>query len=419
MKKAFIISLISLQSFSLEAKCQDTVRLSLQNIFTQIDQSWPQLEFYESKVQAIRALAAGARAWMPPTVTVALDRFPYRLSLVSEMIPDNQAGLMVSVQQMIPNPARLRAKRDYLASLENVQANDLQWQINTLHYTARLYYYRRYTAEQKLQLIREYRELLNLLINTAKDKYAYNQAELGTIFKAEASRSELANMETMEESRIAESTIGLNILINKPSGQPFSIDTLLIPKDYSADYLLAIDTARLLRNDILSMQSNIRSMDLNRRWMAQAAKPDFGIQVSHFNMLGMPDQFSIMGMMTIPIVPWSSKMYRSEVKSMGFEIEAMHKEKSTMQLMAAQMIRETITMLMYEKKQLNNYDTQIIPAYRRNLENNLLAYRQSTGDFFVLLDAWNMLLMKEMERIDKLGEVFRIQSEFEYQREIK
>lgn len=419
MKKAFIISLAILQFTFLAAKGQDTVRLSLQNIFTQIDQSWPQLQFYESKVNSIRALAAGARAWMPPTVSVALDRFPYRLSMINEMIPDNQAGLMISFQQMIPNPARLRAKRDYLLSLENVQRNDLQWQINTLHYTARLYYYRRYTAEQKLKLIREYGELLNLLINTARDKYAYNQADLGTIFKAEASRSELVNMETMEEGRIAESTIGLNTLINKPAGRTFLIDTLLVPKDYSADYLVSIDTAQLLRNDILAVQSNIRSMALNRRWMAQGAKPDFGIQLTHANMFGMPDQFSIMGMVTIPIVPWSSKMYRSEVKSMGFEIEAMQKEKSTMQLMAAQMIRETITMLMYEKKQLDNYEKDVLPAYQRNLESNLLAYRQNTGNFFVLLDAWNMLLMKEMERIDKLGEVFRIQSELEYQREIK
>jgi hypothetical protein len=112
-------------------------------------------------------------------------------------------------------------------------------------------------------------------------------------------------------------------------------------------------------------------------------------------------------------------MYKSEVKSMGFEIEAMQKEKSTMQLMAAQMIYEKTTMLMYEKKQLDNYDQNVIPSYRRNLESNLLAYRQNTGNFFVLLDAWNMLLMKELDRIDKLRQVFMVQSEYEYQREIK
>lgn len=419
MKKILIYVLFLQAITSIKATAQDTVRLSIQDVFTSIDKSYPQLQFYESKISSIRSLVEGAKAWMPPTVALALDRFPYRLSLIKEMTPDNQAGLMLSVQQMIPNPAKLNAKRDYLASLENVQRNDVEWQKNTLHFAARLYYYRRFTAEQKLKLVKEYRELLNMLIKTAKDKYVYNQADLPTIFKAEASLSELANMETMLFSQIAESNIGLNTLMNRDVNIPFTIDTLISPKDYRGDYLLAVDSSQLLRNDILAVESRIRSMKFNQNWAATGSKPDFGIQVSHGQMFGMPKQFSIMGMMTIPIVPWSSKMYKSEVKSMGYEIEAMQKEKSTMQLMAGQMIREKITMLIYETRQLNNYDKNVLPSYRKNLESNLLAYRQNTGNFFVLLDAWNMLLMKELERTDKMGQVFTVQSEYEYQREIK
>ena len=419
MKVKRIILFVILQSYLLTANSQDTVRFTLQHIFTEIDTAYPQLQYYESKIGAVRSLAEGARAWMPPTVSLALDRFPYQLPMIKEKTPDNQAGIMLSVQQMITNPAKLNAKRDYLVSLENVQRNDREWQKNVLHFTARLYYYRRYTAEQKLKLLKEYRELLNMLIKTAKDKYAYNQADLATIFKAEASLSELANMETMLFAQIAESNIGINTLMSRNVGAPFFIDTLLTPKDYSSDYLSAIDSAQLLRNDILSMQSRIQSMKLNNRWAATGSKPDFGVQVSHGQMFGMGNQFSIMGMITVPIVPWSSKMYKSEVKSMSYEIEAMQKEKNTMQLMATQMIREKITMLLFEKKQLDNYDKNILPSYRRNLESNLLAWRQNTGNFFVLLDAWNMLLMKEMERIDKLGQVFIVQSEYEYQREIK
>jgi outer membrane protein, heavy metal efflux system len=419
MKVKRIILFVILQSYLVTANSQDTVRFTLQHIFTEIDTAYPQLQYYESKIGSIRSLAEGARAWMPPTVSLALDRFPYQLPMIKEKTPDNQAGIMLSVQQMITNPAKLNAKRDYLASLENVERNNREWQKNVLHFTARLYYYRRYTAEQKLKLVKEYRELLNMLVKTAKDKYAYNQADLATIFKAEASLSELANMETMLFAKIAESNIGLNTLMNRNVDAPFFIDTLLTLKDYSSDYLPAVDSAHLLRNDILSMQSRIQSMKLNNRWAATGSKPDFGVQVAHGQMFGMGNQFSIMGMITVPIVPWSSKMYKSEVKSMSFEIEAMQKEKNTMQLMAAQMIREKITMLLFEKKQLDNYDKNILPSYRRNLESNLLAWRQNTGNFFVLLDAWNMLLMKEMERIDKQGQVFIVQSEYEYQREIK
>jgi len=326
---------------------------------------------------------------------------------------------MVSVQQMIPNAAKLNAKKDYLGSLENVQRNDAEWQRNTLHFTARLYYYRRFIAENKLKTIQQYRDLLKILIQTAKDKYTYNQSDLPAIFKGEAALSELENMETMSLAQIAESNIGLNTLMSRDVNAPFAIDTLLLPVDYRADYLMVNDTSALLRNDILSMESRIRSMKFNQKWAATGSRPDFGVQISHGQMFGMPNQFSIMGMMTIPIVPWSSKMYKSDVRSMEFEIDAMRKEKSTMQLMATQMVREKITMLLYETRQLNNYDKNVVPSYKKNLESNLLAYRQNTGNFFVLLDAWNMLLMKELERTDKLGQVFTIQSEYEYQREIK
>ena len=419
MKSNKLYTIFLLLIASVNVAAQDSVKLSMQEVFTAIDKSYPQLQYYDAKIASIRSLVDGAKAWMPPTVSLAFDRFPYRLSLIKEMMPDNQAGMMVSVQQMIPNAAKLNAKKDYLGSLENVQRNDADWQRNTLHFTARLYYYRRFIAENKLRTIQQYRDLLKILIQTAKDKYTYNQSDLPAIFKGEAALSELENMETMSLAQIAESNIGLNTLMSRDVNAPFAIDTLLLPVDYRADYLMVNDTSALLRNDILSMESRIRSMKFNQKWAATGSRPDFGVQISHGQMFGMPNQFSIMGMMTIPIVPWSSKMYKSDVRSMEFEIDAMRKEKSTMQLMATQMVREKITMLIYETRQLDNYDKNVVPSYKKNLESNLLAYRQNTGNFFVLLDAWNMLLMKELERTDKLGQVFTIQSEYEYQREIK
>ncbi len=419
MKSNKLYTIFLLLIASVNVAAQDSVKLSMQEVFTAIDKSYPQLQYYDAKIASIRSLVDGAKAWMPPTVSLAFDRFPYRLSLIKEMMPDNQAGMMVSVQQMIPNAAKLNAKKDYLGSLENVQRNDAEWQRNTLHFTARLYYYRRFIAENKLKTIQQYRDLLKILIQTAKDKYTYNQSDLPAIFKGEAALSELENMETMSLAQIAESNIGLNTLMSRDVNAPFAIDTLLLPVDYRADYLMVNDTSALLRNDILSMESRIRSMKFNQKWAATGSRPDFGVQISHGQMFGMPNQFSIMGMMTIPIVPWSSKMYKSDVRSMEFEIDAMRKEKSTMQLMATQMVREKITMLLYETRQLDNYDKNVVPSYKKNLESNLLAYRQNTGNFFVLLDAWNMLLMKELERTDKLGQVFTIQSEYEYQREIK
>ena len=119
--------------------------------------------------------------------------------------------------------------------------------------------------------------------------------------------------------------------------------------------------------------------------------------------------------MTIPIAPWSSKMYKSEVKSMGFEIDAMQKEKESMRLMATNMITEKRTMLNYEIQQYKNFEQNIVPAYQQNFETSLLSYKQNTGNFFILLDAWDMLLMKQMEQLDKLNDVLKSEAEFEYE----
>ncbi|MBN8670016.1 MAG: TolC family protein [Chitinophagales bacterium] len=425
MKKILILIAIIFITTVDTLVAQDTAHLNLSTIYVQIDNNYPQLKYYEARIQSLRAMVAGAKAWMPPTVGAAFDQFPYRISMVKDQTVENQAGFMFSVQQMIPNPARLNAHKNYLSSLSTVQQNNLNWQKNFLYYTARVYYYRRYTGETKLKLLREYKELLNLLIKNAKEKYTYNQADLGTIFKAEAALSELNNMEYMLLSQIAEGSIGINTLLNREVNTPFTIDTFLVVKNYDTDYFIIRDTSLRFdssvfkRSDILSVQNQIRSMELNRKYAATAAKPEFGVQYSHGQMFAMPNRFSLMGMVTIPIAPWSSKMYKSEVRSMGFEIEAMQREKETMQLMAGQMLREKITMLHYEKKQLDNYDKNVLPSYKKNLETNLLAYRQNTGNFFVLLDAWNMLLMKELERVDKLGQVFLIQSDYEYQRELR
>jgi cobalt-zinc-cadmium efflux system outer membrane protein len=373
---------------------------------------------YDSKIKSIQAQAEGAKSWMPPTASFGLDRFPYDFAMLnSKEDPMNQAGLMFSVEQMIPNNAKLNAKRNYISSLASVQQNNVGWTKNILRSNAKLLYYQRYVAEKKMKTVEENLRLLNLFIATANERYKYNQSDLSTIYKAQAKITDLKNMKSMLMSQMAESNIGLNILMNRDINTTFSIDTIIGLNNYET--LLFVDTSSIKRSDILSIESSIASMTLNQKYMSSFKKPDFGLKAQHMQMFGMPNQFSVMGMVTIPIVPWSSKMYKSEVKSMGFEIETMRKEKETMQLMALKMSSEKLIMLRFEKEQLKNYESEIIPSYQKNLETSLLAYKQNTGSFFILLDAWDMTLMKQMEYFNKLNNVLKLQAEYEFETEKK
>lgn len=396
---------------------QDTIRLSLEQIIDSVETNYPLVLQYNSRIKSLESKAEGSKSWMPPTFSAGLNSFPYQLDMIKEKNdPMNWAAIMFSVEQMIPNSAKLRTKEGYYSSLKEVQQNNAAWTKNMLRSEVRALYYQRLVAELKLELLGESRELLNLFIAISESRYTVNQADLSTIFKAKAKAKELNNMESMVNSEISESNIGLNTLLNRPTDTDFQIDTVVVLKNYDSITVVQ-DTSSVQRSDINSMTNTIRSMELSQKWMATGSKPDFGFRVSHMTMLGMPDQFSIMGMVTIPIAPWSSKMYKTEVQSMSYEIQAMSREKENMKLMATRMINEKLSMLKYEKEQYVNFEKEIIPSYGKNMEANLVAYKQNTGNFFVLLDAWEMLLMKRWEQLDKLKLLLKLQTEYEYETE--
>jgi len=390
---------------------QDTSRLSLAAIYQRIESSYPEILSYANRIQSLQERAKGAKAWMAPTFSVGLDQFPYKASMVKEEGPENQAALMFSVEQMIPNPAKLNARQDYINSLENIEQNNAAWTKNTLRAGAKQLYYQRYSAEKKLKIVQESKELLNLLITTAEEKYTYNQSDLSTIYKARAKLEGLNNMEAMLQGMIAESNIGLNVLMYRDINTTFSIDTLIAPKEYDGS---AVDTV-ITRSDITAMEKQINSMQLDKKLMSLEARPDFGIQFTHMQMFGMHESFSLMGMVTIPIAPWSARMYKSEVKYMENQILAMQQDVETMRLMTQRMIAEKLTLLKYERSQLKNYEEKIIPAFQKNFDVSMLAYKQNTGSFFVLIDAWEMLLMKRMEYYDKLFSVLKLEAEYEFE----
>jgi outer membrane protein, heavy metal efflux system len=398
---------------------QDTATLSLEQIIRKVETEYPLILQYDYRIKSLESRAEGSKSWMPPTLSAGLNSFPYQLDMIKmKDDPMNWAAIMFSAEQMIPNAAKQRTKRGYYSSLKDVQQDNAEWTKNILRSEVRALYYQRLVAERKLELIGESRELLNLFINISESRYTINQSDLSTIFKARAKAKELNNMESMVKAEISESNIGLNTLMNRPTNTSFGIDTVVRVRNYDS-ITLVHDTSSIQRSDINSMTNSIRSMELNRKWMAAGNKPDFGLRVSHMTMLGMPDQFSIMGMVTIPISPWSSGMYKTEVQSMRYEIQAMRRERENMKLMAARMINEKLSMLKYEKEQYVNFENEIIPSYQRSMEASLVAYRQNTGNYFVLIDAWEMLLMKRLEQLDKLKLLLKLQTEYEFETETK
>ena len=420
MKKLILYLVFLLTYVSAQAQTTittlDTAVISLSEILVKVQQAYPSIRQYDERIKAIEQRVAGATAWMAPMFSVSPSNFAYRPVMWKEKSPMNQAGIMFSLTQNIPNPSRLKAQKNYYTSLVNIERNTQQWTVNALRTEAKLFYIQKLIAERKLSILEESLELLRIIIKIAEEKYVYNQSDLSVIYKAKSRLGDLANMQQMQLSIVQSSNIGLNTLMNRDVTSPLKIDTAVKLQNYDGISLsIADSTLYQNRNDIKAVISTIQSMRKDQIARAAMRKPDFSVGVTHNQMLGMPKSWSVMGGITIPIVPWVSKGWKSEIKMMDYEINAMQREKETMQLMARQMIFERISMLTYEKKQYLAFGAVIIPELKKNVETSLLQYRQATGNLFVLLDAWEMILMKKIEQQDKLGTLLQLEAQFEFE----
>ena len=164
------------------------------------------------------------------------------------------------------------------------------------------------------------------------------------------------------------------------------------------------------RHDVRQMERTIESMKLNQRLQGMAAKPDFKIRFEHMSPRGegMPQQFSAMAMVTIPIAPWSSKMYKAETKGMQYEIEGMKKARQALLVETMGMLQGMRRQLIRMDQQLESYQTKIIPALQRNLNGLMVAYEENREQLPMVIDAWEAVNMAQMTHLEKLEDYYKM-----------
>ncbi|PRY09675.1 outer membrane protein TolC [Pontibacter ummariensis] len=386
--------------------------VALDSVLQTIRSNNPMLQQYDLLAKAQEAYAEGATGWMAPMVGAGVFMLPYPGQNVER--DEKEGSYMLSAEQAIPNPAKQRAKQAYYDSRAAIELAKAEATFNELRAEAKTAYYNWVVLEKKLDVLQDSERIMEYMLKLARIRYPYSQGKLGSIYKAEARLHEVENMQLMTRNEIIQKNVALNTLMNLPKEQTFRIDTLIsIPEAV----VLAADTAYLTetRSDILQLDRTIESMRLGVEQERLERKPDFRLRFDHMtprnNM--MPDQFTAMGMVTIPIAPWSSKMYKANVKAMNLEIEAMQRERENILNEAQGMVRNMALELNAKREQVENYRTKIIPALKKNYDVTMLAYEQNSAELPEVIDAWEALNMASMEYLDNLQELYLLAVAYE------
>ena len=148
--------------------------LSLDSVLSSVEKNYPELKIYDANINSIIAKTEGSKSWMAPTVSIGLNRIPYNYSLINDPMMRTSSGAMISIEQMIPNPSKLKAKQNYLQSMSEKEFSEKEWTKNLLFWEAKQLYFQRYIAEKNIKIIEASEQLLQFLIHSAESKYIYN-----------------------------------------------------------------------------------------------------------------------------------------------------------------------------------------------------------------------------------------------------
>ena len=379
--------------------------LPLDSVLSKIDANNPMLQEYDNKVLALNEYSAGAKSWMAPMVGAGTFMTPYGKQMI--MDERDKGSWMFSFEQEIPNPAKLNANKHYLQSRAGVEKESRSIQYNMLRAEAKANYYQWLVAEKKMKILMENERIMDLMLKLAKIRYPYNQGGLGNVYKAEGRLNEVQNMMLMTKADIEEKSFRLKALMNLSTSDSIMVDTASVVT-YQAEQVIH-DTIALSeqRSDIRQIDQTIEVMRLNQQLQKAQGKPDFKIRFDHMQPIGdMPTQFTAMAMVSIPIAPWSSKMYKSEIKGMQYDIEAMKRNRESILLETRGMLAGMASQLKRMKQQLENYDKKIVPALRKNYQTLMLAYEENREQLPIVIDGWEALNMAQMEYLNKMDEYY-------------
>ena len=415
MKKIVVLFIIFLS-----VKMTTAQTMKLNTIIDSITVSHPVVKMYNNEIRSMDEAAKGAKSWMPPEFSTGLWMTPYNPGLwkKTDMGP-GMGQYMIGGQQMIANRKKLNADAAYMEAMSSVEKEKKNASLNELINDAKQFYYEWIILKKKLNIVEQNEKLLNFMIKNAELRYKNGMEKISAYYKAKAALGNLQNMQLMFENDIKEKRIRMNALMGRNAMIEFEIDTSYQVKDYS-NTIFDSTLFYSNRSDLKAIDKDINITELKNETERQSLKPQFGIRYEHmFGFGGLPMQFSLMGMMKLPLTKWSSKMNKANIESLKWKAKALQSQKEMMVNEYSGMAYGMLNEISLKKRQLKLYDENIIPALTNNYKTMQLGYEQNTEELFMLFDAWETLNMTQLEYINQLKELLLMQVQLERIMEIK
>ncbi len=339
----------------------------------------------------------------------ALERIPQAAALPDPMLnyiaegaplknpsPTEAMAHRIGISQMLPFPGKPGLMRRMMSAEADMAQAELDR--GRLEIAAEMHaaFYDLYLLFATSEVLEQSRSELQALADVAHTRYTVGTAVQADLLKANLELARETSELAVARAQIPAALARLNALLghapDAPLDRPALRDTACVVPDLPTLEGGALERQPMWRMTASAVERGESALRLARK----SAWPDFTIGVEYMANREMPDTWTGMFGVTLPIWRWNKVApARREAEAMLASAQA---ERAQARQNTLAMVREAYAMLAAERTMLNLTRDSVLPQAELGLASTRVAYETGRHDFMSLIDAQRSLLQARLER---------------------
>jgi cobalt-zinc-cadmium efflux system outer membrane protein len=400
------VSLLFLALMPVPCSAQELV---LDSLIAEALRANPDLQAAKLRYEAFEAKVPQAGSLPDPVFKATASNLPMD-SWSLDQTP--MSGVELMLTQKVPFPGKLGLAKKTTINLAQKTKQDYQSTKNFILSELKQDYYQLYLLQKSVEITERNKLLIEDFARIASTKYSVGKGIQQDVLKAQVEVSQMiVKLISLEEAReTVEAKI--NILLNRnPQDLLGQVSDLSFRElTYSEEELqsLAVKANPHLKGKSFLVNASRSAYDLARReyW------PDFTLSASYrirdevkMDPVIGEDFFSASAAINIPLYFWSKQ--RKKVQEKGLSLESSRQEHEDVKNNVKFMVSKLFYSLEKFKREIELYQTAILPQARQSLESARSGYQVDKVDFLTLLNNQVTLFNYEIAYHQALSSYFK------------
>jgi len=358
-------------------------------------QNNPELKAARNITSASKTKIDQVSAWEAPQVGVELFQTPIQ-SFPNPFKDGMETDYFI--QQMFPFPGKISAMTS--AAESNAKMVEQQYFALEKRIIRQLkdYYFELYLVQKKIEINKENQDLLRQFTEITRKQYEVGMGKQPDVIRSQTELSTLINEGINLEKERTDIQTMINTILSRPANSELGSvpDPADILPSWQFDdiYELALANRPELKGMTFNIDMYKSELDASRL----EYYPDIMGRLMYKDMVNTSDDFwALMVGVNIPLAFWSSGKYTGKVEEDELNVKTAEEQYNLMKNMIASDVQNSLVKIETNRNLVELYQNTVIPQAEQTLQSTKAAYQTGKTEFLMVIDAYKMLLMSELD----------------------